>query len=276
MSRTLDLDSEDLSPIELAKRQACHMAVDENLPKSAKVIGIGSGSTVVYVVERLLKKPGIENVVFLPTGFQSKELIVSNGLRLGDPDCYPDVDVAFDGADEVDANLNCIKGGGACLFQEKLIAVLTKRLVIVADSRKNSEKLGAYWVKGVPIEVVPMAYTFVLRELKRLGCKEPKLRMGAPGKAGPLVTDNGNFIIDANFGLIDKPEELFKQIKLIIGVVEVGIFSQMIQSAYFGNPDGSVTVKKNDGTQRIIPAEVTVASAVQQKITGENPNVITV
>ncbi|CAB59692.1 Ribose-5-phosphate isomerase [Schizosaccharomyces pombe] len=250
----------DLSPIELAKRLACHMAVDENYPENPKVIGIGSGSTVVYVVERLLTKPGVDSVVFIPTGFQSKQLIVNNGLRLGDPDCYPNVDVSFDGADEVDDNLQCIKGGGACLFQEKLIAFLAKRLVIVADSRKNSHVLGEYWKKGVPIEVMPMAYASILPQLVELGAIEPKLRMGAPGKAGPVVTDNGNFIIDAHFGLIKNPKELFAKIKLLVGVVEVGLFCDMISAVYFGSKDGSVTVKKASGEKHIIPAPVTAAA----------------
>ncbi|EPX73201.1 ribose 5-phosphate isomerase [Schizosaccharomyces octosporus yFS286] len=260
----------ELSPVEMAKRMACHMAVDENYPKHPKVIGIGSGSTVIYVVERLLTKPGVEKVVFLPTGFQSKELIVTSGLRLGDPDCYPDVDVCFDGADEVDDSLQCIKGGGACLFQEKLIGFLAKRLVIVADSRKNSHMLGEFWKKGVPIEVMPMAYTSILPQLVALGALDPKLRMGAPGKAGPVVTDNGNFIIDANFGLIKDPEGLFEKIKLLVGVVEVGIFCNMISAAYFGSQDGTVTVKKSNGDNHIIPPKVTVTATEVDAVVAES------
>ena len=94
------------------------------------------------------------------------------------------LDIAFDGADEVDSELNCIKGGGAALFQEKLVAECAKKFIIVADYRKMSESLGVNWKQGIPIEVVPPAYAKVLKELKALGSQSPILRMGGKAKAG--------------------------------------------------------------------------------------------
>lgn len=109
------------------------------------------------------------DMVFVPTSFQAKQLILGNGLRLGSLEEYPEIDVAFDGADEVDAELNLIKGGGGCCTQEKIVAFSSKVLVIIADSSKSSNNLGEKW--HVPIAVVPMAYEMLLRKFKVNGMK---------------------------------------------------------------------------------------------------------
>lgn len=126
-----------LSLVESSKRAAAYRAVDEHYPASAKVIGIGSGSTVVYVVERIAQLPRdkTDGVVFVPTGYQSRDLIVKAGLKLGSVELLTEMmDITFDGADEVDPFLNCIKGGGACQFQEKLVAINSRKLVVVAGT----------------------------------------------------------------------------------------------------------------------------------------------
>jgi ribose 5-phosphate isomerase A len=187
--------------------------------------------------------------VFIPTGFQSKELIVSSKLTLGDVDQYPTIDVTFDGADEVDRDLNCIKGGGACHLREKVLAEAAKTFILVADYRKNVEFLGTNFSQGVPIEVVPFAYAKVLQNLHGIiGSPKATLRM-AKMKAGPVVSDNANFIIDAPFprDVMKDPYTIMARIKMLTGVVEVGLFCHMAQAAYFGNEDGSVTVKWNSG-----------------------------
>lgn len=227
--------------IETAKKLAAYKAVDENLPPNAKVIGIGSGSTVVYVAERIGQLPNKDDFVCVSTGFQSKALIIDNGLHLGQIEQYPSLDIAFDGADEVDAQLNLIKGGGACLFQEKLVASAAKKLIIVADYRKQSKKLGEHWHQGVPIEVVPIAFTKLIGDITRLGAKSVNLRQGGKAKAGPVITDNNNFILDADFGEIDDPIKLHKELKQLVGVVETGIFSAIAEKAYFGEESGDVT-----------------------------------
>lgn len=239
--------------VEQAKQAAAHKAVDLHFPKNPKVVGIGSGSTVVYVVERIAQlakaNPEIsKSVVFVPTGFQSKQLLQDAGLIVGSIDSYAegDLDVAFDGADEVDPQLNCIKGGGACQFQEKLVSLCARKFVIVADYRKKSEALGLNWTQGVPIEVVGMAYRKVTADLyKKFGAKKVTLRMGGKAKAGPIVTDNGNFVLDADFGRIEasKVPELDRNIKTLVGVVETGLFVNG-DIAYFGESDGSFSTRE--------------------------------
>lgn len=247
MSKPTDL-------VEQAKQAAAYKAVDLHFPESPKVIGIGSGSTVVYVVERVAQlakaNPEIaKNVVFVPTGFQSKQLLQDAGLIVGSIDSYAvgDLDVAFDGADEVDPQLNCIKGGGACQFQEKLVSLCARKFVLVADYRKKSEALGVAWTQGVPIEVVGMAYRKVTADLlsPKFGAKTVTLRMGGKAKAGPIVTDNGNFVLDADFGAIDaaKVPELDRNIKTLVGVVETGLFVNA-DIAYFGESDGTFSTRE--------------------------------
>lgn len=228
--------------VEKSKKLCAYTAVDKNLKPSHKVIGIGSGSTVVYVAERIGQLENKNNYVCIPTGFQSKQLIIENGLRLGGLEEYPTIDIAFDGADEIDTGLNCIKGGGACQLQEKLVADSATEFIIVADDRKNTGALGKGWKKGIPIEVIPNAYAKISKELRELG-GNPVVRSGAPSKAGPAITDNGNFVIDCDFGEIEvsKVEALNSKIKAMIGVVETGLFVNMAKKAYIGNADGSVT-----------------------------------
>ncbi|KAJ0384968.1 hypothetical protein COL922a_007315 [Colletotrichum nupharicola] len=274
--------SSAVSLVESAKKAAAYRAVDEHLDASARFVGIGSGSTVVYVVDAIAAKgPSFwSNMTFFPTGSQSKGLIRAAGLRLCNLDERPlgpdgklvALDVAFDGADEVDADLNCIKGGGACLLQEKLVAIAAKKFVVVADYRKLSRRLLTNW-KAIPIEVLPMSAPDVLDRLTDLGSIKPIVRPGLPAKAGEAVTDNGMWIIDAPFPQLLLPSDveagasrnaagawevsaLAKELLLIPGIVEIGIFhglnglqaaqagkfglAQKPVAAYFGMEDGSV------------------------------------
>lgn len=218
------------------------------------MVGIGSGTTMTYVLSTLTKiceKNGFK-IRCIPTSFQAKQLIHDFGLPLTDLDLDPVIDIAIDGADEVDENFVAIKGGGACLAQEKVIANAAKKFVVVADYRKDSKALGDNWKKGIPIEVLPMAYNAVRHQLSRrfnVPLKEFELRLGER-KAGPVVTDNGNLIIDWRFNPASKT--LFKssdwtdlscKIKCVPGVVETGIFADMIAEVYFGHSDGTVVKK---------------------------------
>mmetsp|Transcript_751 Transcript_751/g.1103 ORF Transcript_751/g.1103 Transcript_751/m.1103 type:complete len:246 (+) Transcript_751:70-807(+) len=227
-----------------AKRNAGFQAVDDFV-RSGMKIGIGSGSTIVSSIERIAQKyrsKELENLVCVPTSFQSRQLILEMGLPLGDLDTNPVLDVAIDGADECDAELNLIKGGGGCQTLEKLVASNSKKLVIVADYRKKSQNLGEQWKKGVPVEVIPAARVTVSNSLRELG-GEPKLRM-ASQKAGPVVTDNGNFIIDVDFGLLSSEtvKSLDVKINCLTGVLEHGLFVGMAVRAYFGMESGSVEI----------------------------------
>ncbi|XP_003740797.1 ribose-5-phosphate isomerase [Galendromus occidentalis] len=232
---------QDMS-LETAKKLAATSAVDDNV-KSGFAVGIGSGSTVVYAVQRLaelIEAKQLENIKCVPSSFQSLQLIRKHHLRLTDLEETPDLDVAIDGADEVDAVLTCIKGGGGCLTQEKIVAASAKNFVVIADYSKRSECLGETWKKGIPVEVIPMAYVPVTKKIEHLLGVKPVLRQ-AVAKAGPVVTDNGNFILDCPFvpGKLLDTYATNISIKMIPGVVETGLFVRMAQKAYFGLADGS-------------------------------------
>jgi ribose 5-phosphate isomerase A len=231
------------SLVEKAKKAAAFKAVDNHV-KNNTVIGIGSGSTIVYGVERLsqrVREEGLQ-VLCVPTSFQAKQLIRENGLKLVDLEEYPELDVAIDGADEVDSNLVLIKGGGGCLTQEKIVASSAKELIVVADYRKNSSHLGQKWTQGVPIEVIPMAWVCVQKKMESLFGGKAVLRM-AKAKAGPVVTDNGNFILDWMFPEKEGVnwEPINNGMSMIPGVVETGLFIGYTRRAYFGNEDGTVS-----------------------------------
>ncbi|KAK3573865.1 hypothetical protein QTP86_032864 [Hemibagrus guttatus] len=212
--------------------------------KNNQVVGVGSGSTIVYAVDRLTERVRQEklNIVCIPTSFQARQLILQHGLSLSDLDRHPDLDVAIDGADEVDDSLTLIKGGGGCLTQEKIVAGCAKHFIVIADYRKDSKTLGQQWKKGVPVEVVPMAYVPVSRAITRRFGGEAVLRM-AVSKAGPVVTDNSNFILDWKFEHAQNWKEVNTAIKMIPGVVETGLFVGMAERVYFGMEDGSVKVR---------------------------------
>lgn len=116
-------------------------------------------------------------MICIPSSFQATQLILKHGLTLGDLSQYPVIDVAIDGADEVDVDLNCIKGGGGCQLQEKIVIANAKQFVIIADYRKDSRTLGTTWTKGVPVEVIPMAYVPVMNKMKTVRAGQPSLRM---------------------------------------------------------------------------------------------------
>lgn len=238
--RKRSMSSSSASLVESAKACAARAAVDKYV-NDGQIVGVGSGSTIAHAVVRLAERVKSENLklVCVPTSFQSKQLIAEHGLVLGDLEHYPELDVAIDGADEVDAALNCIKGGGGCQTQEKIVASCAKTFVICADYRKDSTTLGEKWKKGVPVEVIPMAYRPILDKMKAMGAA-PVLRM-AKSKAGPCVTDNGNFVIDADFGEIKDPAALEQQLVNIPGVVTTGLFIGMAKEAFFGQADGTVT-----------------------------------
>jgi ribose 5-phosphate isomerase A len=229
----------DKELVELGKKNAAFKAVKENV-KQNMILGIGSGSTVVYAVKAIaeINNNSDLNLKCVPTSFQSRQLIVENGLTLVSLDQYPEIDLDIDGADEIDNDLNLIKGGGGCLVQEKIVASSSKKLVIIADYTKKSDYLGENWKKGVPIEVIPFAYVPIMKRLEKLG-GSPILRM-AQAKAGPIVSDNGNFIIDADFGKIENPSDLNVKLLKIPGVVDTGLFVSMASKAYIGQKDGTV------------------------------------
>ncbi|XP_018581934.2 ribose-5-phosphate isomerase [Scleropages formosus] len=228
---------------EEAKKLAGYAAVNNHV-KNNYVVGVGSGSTIVYAVDRLAERVQQENlkIVCVPTSFQARQLILKHGLPLSDLDRHPELDVAIDGADEVDSSLTLIKGGGGCLTQEKIVADCARHFIVIADYRKDSKCLGQQWKKGIPVEVIPMAYVPIGRDITRRFGGEVVLRMGV-SKAGPVVTDNSNFILDWKFEKVHNWKEVNMAIKMIPGVVETGLFIDMAERVYFGMQDGTVRIR---------------------------------
>jgi ribose 5-phosphate isomerase A len=216
---------------EAAKRKAALAAVKH--VKDGFVVGLGSGSTAAYAIEALGERIKREKLSLLavPTSYQAFLLAVKCGIAVTTLDEHPVIDVTIDGADQIDAKLNLIKGMGAALAREKIVASASKMNIIIADESKKVAVLGE---KGhpVPIEVLPFAITTVKRRIEAVGGKAV-LREGK-GKLGPVITDNGNAIIDASFGSIDNVAELEKKLKMIPGVVETGLFIGLADIAYVG------------------------------------------
>lgn len=233
--------------MEIAKEAAAYAAVDEFIMEDGQIVGIGSGSTIEYAIKRLDERASSDNlkIICIPSSYQAQRILQSSkSLVIGTLDCYPNVDVAFDGADEVDSDMRLIKGGGGCLTQEKIVISCAKKVVIVADYRKDVKKFGESF-KFVPIEVIPMAQRPICERIELLFGGKCFLRE-AKQKAGPVVTDNGNFLIDWHF---DKDrhynwEDLNVKISLMAGVVETGLFLGMANKVYFGMTDGTVTCRE--------------------------------
>jgi len=200
------------------------------------IVGLGSGSTAAYVIQEIGEKIRLEGLRIsgVPTSHQAMMLAVHCGVPLTTLNEHPQLDLAIDGADQIDRDLNLIKGGGGALTREKIVASAANLFVIVADETKTVEKLGTNHT--IPIEVLPFALPTVMVKLRELKGK-PVLREGG-GKVGPSVTDNGNFVVDVDFGPVDDVKELDLQLKLIPGVIETGLFVGMADVVYLGKPDG--------------------------------------
>ena len=218
----------------LGKRKAAEAALAE--VKSGMVLGLGTGSTVEIFIELLAEKfkDGLK-VIGVPTSYGTAALAAEKGIPLTTLDEHPVLDLAVDGADEVDGGLDLIKGGGAALTREKIVDSAAKRFVVIADCSKLVEKLGTKF--QVPIEVLPIARKVVSKRIRLLG-GEPKLRDGGDRKDGPCITDNGNFIIDAKFDGIPDARALEFELKRIPGIVECGLFVNMAHTAYLGSEAG--------------------------------------
>jgi len=227
--------------IDEAKRNAALEAVKH--VKDNFMIGLGSGSTAAYAIEQIgnrMKREKIR-VSAVPTSYQALMLAVKHGIPITTLEEHPTLDLTIDGADQIDDELNLIKGMGGALTREKIVASASKKLVIVADERKKVKFLGEN-NHPVPIEVVPFATPIVMHKIKEMGGK-PFLRENNK-KVGPVITDNGNVIIDADFGLVHEPAELNHKLKSIPGVVETGLFVKIADLVYLGERAGVRKLEK--------------------------------
>lgn len=202
--------------------------------KDGFTLGLGSGSTAAYAIREIGRKIQQEGLRIsgIPTSYQALLLAVDCGIPLTTLNEHPKLDLTIDGADQIDEALNMIKGMGGALTREKIIASASRQLVIVADETKLVKKLGTN--HPVPVEALPFSLPTVLSKVREMGGR-PVLREGR-GKVGPVVTDNGNFIVDVDFGVINAPKELNSRLNLIPGVVETGLFIEMANIIYVGKP----------------------------------------
>ena len=220
------------------KKAVAQAAVDQI--QNGMILGLGSGSTAALMIEALaikIKSGEIKDVVGVTTSFQGEVLASELGIPLKSLSSVSEIDLAIDGADEVDPKFQLIKGGGACHVQEKLVAALAKKFIVVVDSTKLVEKLNLDF--KLPVEVLPSAWKQVQKTLKDLE-GEGNLRM-AQKKAGPIVTDQGNLILDLTFRSgIDQPELLESQINNIPGVLENGLFVNLTDEVLVGKVESDV------------------------------------
>lgn len=227
-----------MSWVQTAKRAAILKALEEI--RDARVVGIGSGTTLELLVTELAAAARTRafELKFIPTSRQIEAAIVEAGLTIVSPNEVSEIDLALDGADQVASKtLDLIKGGGAALTREKIVDSAAKKLIIVVDERKLTHTLGSG--QAVPVEVMPFAHKLVMSRLTQLGGK-PILRYDK--KASPVITDNGNFVIDVDFGPIEDALMLEGQLKSIAGLVETGLFLSMTDRVYVGLKDGGVQV----------------------------------
>lgn len=218
----------------LEKKNVGQAAAD--LVKDGMIVGLGTGSTTAFALEALGQKvkQGL-NILGIPTSYQSEMLAIECGIPLTSLAQNPVVDIALDGADQVDKNLFVIKGGGAAHTKEKIIACSAKRFLVLVDQKKVVDTLN----HPVPLEVIPDALRLVQKAVFELG-GDPILRMGVR-KDGPVITDNGNFIMDADFGEIPNPEHLGLELSKCVGVVEHGIFENA-DDVYVGLFKGGIDI----------------------------------
>ena len=197
------------------------------LVESGQIVGLGTGSTAAFTIEELgrrVRQDGLR-ITCVATSFQARHLAIKAGLTLTPLDLVSRVDISIDGADEIDPDFNLIKGGGAAHTVEKLVHAMSERFIVVADPSKLVDRLGARF--AVPVEVLSPAIAYVERRLRDMGVGDVQLRM-ATRKDGPVVTDNGNLVLDALFDFASRePAELEDRITLIPGVIACGIFGHV-------------------------------------------------
>lgn len=218
-------------PQDLQKKTAADRAVD--LVRDGQVVGLGTGSTVKYLLEGLARRVGEGlRIRGVPTSRETAELAAKLGLSLCGEEEEWQIDLAIDGADQVDQRYNAIKGGGGALLREKIVARAARQFIVIIDAGKRVERLGSTF--PLPVEVVPFGWRTTCRHIQALGLT-PTLRV-RDGSA--FVTDNGNYIVDVATPGISAPEELDAQLNRIPGVVENGLFTGLISTLIVGGEEG--------------------------------------
>jgi ribose 5-phosphate isomerase A len=225
-----------MSDLQDRMKQAVALAAADQI-QSGMVVGLGSGSTAALMIQALgarLRSGELTEITGVTTSFQGEVLAAELGIPLKSLNAISRIDLAIDGADEVDPSFQLIKGGGACHVQEKLVARRADRFVVVVDATKLVDTLNLGFL--LPVEVLPGAWRQVQAELEAIG-GEAQLRM-AVRKAGPVVTDQGNLVLDVRFasGITD-PVALEQQINNLPGVLENGLFVNLTDQVLVGEID---------------------------------------
>ena len=204
------------------------------LVENGMTAGLGTGSTVRFFVDELGRRVKEEGLEFtgVTTSRRTKEQAEGYGIRIVDIDQVDHIDVTIDGADEVDKDFNGIKGGGAALLWEKIVAVNSRRIVWIVDESKVVDTIGRF---PLPVEVIPFGERHILDRFKERGY-HPVLRMDGQGQ--PVLTDEHNHIIDLHLDRIDHPQDLAQDLITTVGVVEHGLFLNMVDTVIVGDPNG--------------------------------------
>lgn len=220
------------------KKLAAEKALD--YIEDGMIVGLGSGSTVEYALKKLgtLVRDGLE-IKGIPTSIHTKRIAKEQNIPLTTLEKYPEIDLTIDGADEVDSNLNLIKGGGGALTREKIIAFNSKRVIIVIDDSKIVKALGIDF--DLPVEVVKFGWTSVKKVLEDFKCT---VKLREIMNKEPFITDNGNYILDCEFERIEDPVAMEVEINGIPGVVENGLFVGLVDEAIVGSTQGILTLNR--------------------------------
>ncbi|DAC25963.1 MAG TPA: ribose-5-phosphate isomerase RpiA [Candidatus Thalassarchaeaceae archaeon] len=232
--------------IEQAKKEAGIAAVQ--FVESGMHVGLGTGSTVKHTVieiGRAIQEDGLE-VIGVPTSIETENLAIEHGIPLSNLTELGGLDLVIDGADEFDPEFNLIKGGGAALLREKIVAQASNRMIVVADDRKRVERLGAF---PLPIEITPFEWEDTLKRISLICGVPANLRViESNGPESPLITDNGNMIVDAGVGdaFIDNPALIESQLLHLAGVVEVGLFIDMCDTVVLAGQTGVEILHRSD------------------------------
>ena len=222
------------------KKQAAIKAVE--YITDGKIVGLGSGSTVQFALDeiaRKLKNGELKNILGIPTSKHTEARANELGIPLTTLDSHPQIDITIDGADNVDDDLNLIKGGGGCHLHEKIIAQATKELIIIVDERKMSSRLGEKFY--VPVEIVQKALRTETIYIESIGAKVEQ-RFFENGK--PYLTDENNYILMCNFGAIENPEELARKLNVRAGIAEHGLFIGMTSKVVIAGENGIIVKEK--------------------------------
>lgn len=224
------------------KMQAAHRAVE--FVESGMVVGLGHGSTAVHAVRRLaelLHKGQLRDILGVPVSSVIQQEAQKLDIPLITLEDHPVVDLTFDGADEVDPNLNVIKGGGGALLREKIVAQASRREIIMVDEFKLSPQLGTHW--AVPVEVIPFGW---LTQVKFLESLDARVTLRRDANDEPFVTDQGNLILDCDFGPIADPESLSARLNERVGIVEHGLFLGLATDLIIAGRDGVRHIKRGN------------------------------